>query len=90
MSLRGSSMFHQDSLEYYRHRAYRLEEPEALYITAAAAYLKSQGDPNMDTLETVSIEVADSMLMDAAAQNYKPAIDAIHCLHENGCWHHEY
>ena len=86
----SSSVFcDPDSLLYYAERAYMDEDPRALFITGAAAYLKWQGDlPDSLGLTTVSRDEADIMLLRAADLGNPDARQLILCLHKNNCWHH--
>lgn len=85
-----ASLFHNhDSLIYYAERAYMDEDPRGLFVTGAAAYLKWQGElPDSLGLTTVSRDEADIMLLRAADLGSEDAKNLIHCLHENGAWHH--
>lgn len=65
------------------------EDPRGLFVTGAAAYLKWQGElPDSLGLTTVSRDEADIMLLRAAELGSEDAKTLIHCLHENGAWHH--
>lgn len=81
--------FNRDSVNYYAERAFKLDDPKGQFVVGACYYLRLQGQLP-DSIYTVSREVADSMLIYSAAQNYQPAIDLIHCLHNHGSWGHEY
>ena len=86
----SSAVFHNpDSLLYYAERAYKDEDPRGLFVTGAAAYLKWQ-DPESfpENCTTVSRDEADIMLLRAAELGNEDAKNLIHCLHENGAWHH--
>ena len=85
-----ASIFHNpDSLCYYAALAYKDEDPRGLFVTGAAAYLKWQ-DPESfpENCTTVSRDEADIMLLRAAELGNEDAKNLIHCLHENGAWHH--
>ena len=87
-ALHASVVYNADSLEHYMELAYLHEDPKAMYIIAGAAYLKCQGDPHFDTLYTVPLEEARTMLWGAAhVHHYQPAIDAIQCLIDHGAWY---
>ena len=84
----ASIFYNADSLSEYTRRAYLVEDDTlALFVTAAAYYLRCQGDLP-DTLTTVSRDDAEIMLLRSAQLGYQPAIQLIHCLHNNGCWNH--
>ena len=85
-----ASLFHnRDSVNYYAERAYKLDDPQGQFVVGACYYLREQGDLP-DDIYTVSHNEADSMLIFSAAQGFEPAINLIHCLHENGAWRWEY
>jgi len=85
-----ASLFHnRDSVNYYAERAYKLDDPQGQFVVGACYYLRKQGDLP-DDIYVVSHNEADSMLIFSAAQGYEPAINLIHCLHENGAWRWEY
>lgn len=84
----ASVVYNADSLSVYARRAYLVEDDTvALFITASAYYLRCQGDLP-DTLTTVSRDDAEIMLLRSAQLGYQPAIQAVHCLRDNGCWTH--
>ena len=66
------------------------EDPKALFITGAAAYLRRQDPQPFDSLglTTVSRDEADIMLLRAAELGNADALALIHCLDANGSWHH--
>ncbi len=85
-----ASLFHnRDSVNYYAERAYKLDDPQGQFVVGACYYLRKQGDLP-DDIYVVSHNEADSMLIFSAAQGFEPAINLIHCLHENGAWRWEY
>ena len=85
-----ASLFHnRDSVNFYAERAYKLDDPMGQFVVGACYYLREQGDLP-DDIYTVSHNEADSMLIFSAAQGFEPAINLIHCLHENGEWRWEY
>ena len=86
----SSSVFcDPDSLLYYAALAYKDEDPRALFVTGAAAYLKWQ-DPAAfpASCTTVSRDEADIMLLRAAELGNDDARQLILCLYKNGAWHH--
>ena len=85
----ASLFFNRDSVLYYAERAYRLDDPKGQFVVGACYYLRAQGDLP-DYIYAVSHDEADSMLIFSAAQNYQPAINLIHCLHNHDCWRWEY
>ena len=85
-----ASLFHnRDSVNFYAERAYKLDDPMGQFVVGACYYLREQGDLP-DDIYTVSHNEADSMLIFSASQGFEPAINLIHCLHENGEWRWEY
>ena len=86
----SSSVFcDPDSLLYYAERAYMDEDPRALFVTGAAAYLKWQDPASFPaSCTTVSRDEADIMLLRAAELGDPDARQLILCLHKNNCWHH--
>ena len=85
---RKSLFYNGDSLRYYAALAYKDDDPDALYITAAASILSGQ-DPNFpDSIYTVPIDEAEIMLLHAAELGQKDAITLIGCLNDAGYWHH--
>ena len=89
VEIRLSLFNHRDSVMYWAQRAYEQNDPKGQFVVGACYYIRMDGHLP-DEITTVSRAEADTMLMLSAAQNYQPAIDLIHCLHQNGCWHHEY
>ena len=84
------ALFHNpDSLLFYARHAYLdtvPENPQALYITGAAAFLRAQ-DPNFpDSCTTVPLDEARIMLLRAAELGHEDAQHLILCLQEGGCW----
>ncbi len=90
VEIRKSLFFNRDSVLYYAERAYKYDDPQGCFVVGACYYLREQDPEFPETIYVVSHEDADTFLMISAAQNYQPAIDLIHCLHDNGCWRHEY
>ena len=85
----SKSLFHNpDSLLYYAERAYLHDDPEGLYVTGVAAYLRAQDPFFPDSCTTVSLDEADIMLLHAAELGHKDAAQLIHCLDSHGQWHH--
>ena len=83
------SLFHNpDSLLFWAERAYMHDDPQGLYITGAAAFLRIQDPDFPDSCTTVPIEEARIMLLRAAELNEPNAKQLIHCLQSEGCWHH--
>ena len=89
VEIRLSLFNHRDSVMYWAQRAYEQNDPKGQFVVGACYYIRMDGHLP-DEITTVSRAEADTMLMLSASQNYQPAIDLIHCLHQNGCWHHEY
>ena len=77
----SKSLFHNpDSLLYYAALAYKDDDPQGLYVTGAAAFLREQ-DPNFpDSCTTVSLDVARIMLTRAAELGHEDARTLILCL----------
>lgn len=85
-----ASIFHnRDSVNYYAELAYKQDDPKGQFVVGACYYLREQGDLP-DDIYVVSHNEADSMLIFSADQGYEPAINLIHCLHENDAWRWEY
>ena len=82
---RRAAYFDADSLQYYADRCCRLDDAEALFLTASAAYLKSSG-ALPDSLPTVSLPVADFYCACAAAQGHKGAQQAMRHARAEGTW----
>ena len=87
VEVRSSVFYNQDSLNFYAERAYLYDDPQGLFVTAAAAYLKRQGDLP-DSLTTIPNDEADIMLLRAAELGNEDALRLIRCLDENGSWKH--
>ena len=83
------SLYHNpDSLAYYAALAYKDEDPQGLFVTGVAAWLRRLDEHFPDSVTTVSFEEADIMLLRAAQLGHQDAIRAIHCLDSAGLWHH--
>jgi len=81
------SLFHNpDSLLYWAERAYMHDDPQGLYITGAAAFLRIQDSDFPDSCTTVPVEEARIMLKRAAELGNEDAKQLIHCLQSEGCW----
>ena len=89
VAVSSAVFYNPDSLLYYAERAYMDEDPRALFVTGAAAYLKWQ-DPAAfpASCTTVSRDEADIMLLRAAELGNPDARQLILCLHKNGVWKH--
>ena len=74
-------------MEYAR-LAYIYEDPIALCITGAAAYLHAGDSAALDSLSVVPLDEADIMLLRAAQLGSDDAIRFIRYLDEAGLWHH--
>jgi len=81
-----SLFYNPDSLLYWAQRAYMHDDPQGLYITGAAAFLRIQDPDFPDSCTTVPIEEARIMLLRAAELNEPNAKQLIHCLRSEGCW----
>ena len=85
----SKSLFHNpDSLLYWAERAYMHDDPQGLYITGAAAFLRIQDSDFPDSIYTVPVDEAEIMLLRSAELGYPDALTLIHCLDAEGCWHH--
>ena len=83
----SKSLYHNpDSLLFWAKRAYMHDDPQGLYITGAAAFLRIQDPDFPDSCTTVPIEEARIMLLRAAELNEPNAKQLIHCLQSEGCW----
>ena len=81
------SLFHNpDSLLFWAERAYMHDDPQGLYITGAAAFLRIQDSDFPDSCTTVPVEEARIMLKRAAELGSEDARQLIHCLRSEGCW----
>ena len=84
------SLFHNpDSLLYYAALAYKDDDPDGLYVTGAAAYLRAQDPAFPDSCTTVPLSEASIMLKRAAELGQPDAQTLIHCLQESNCWEEE-
>ena len=79
--------FNRDSLMHYAKLAYLEEDPHALFVTGAAAYMSRYADLP-DTLPTVSLDEGAIMLLRAAELGERDAVSLIHCLEAEHCWGH--
>ena len=79
--------FNADSLLYYAELAYLHEDPQGLYVTGAACYMKLDG-LLPDSLTTVRRDEADIMLLRAAQLGHADALQLIRCLDGQGMWRH--
>ena len=79
--------FNGDSLRYYAQKAYHEEDPHALFVTGAAAYMSRYADLP-DTLPTVSLDEGAIMLLRAAELGERDAVTLIFCLEAEHCWGH--
>ena len=79
--------FNGDSLRHYAQKAYLEEDPHALFVTGAAAYMSRYANLP-DTLPTVSLDEGTIMLLRAAQLGDKDAVTLIHCLDAEGVWGH--
>lgn len=77
--------FNGDSLRYYAQKAYLEEDPHALFVTGAAAYMSRYADLP-DTLPTVSLDEGAIMLLRAAELGERDAVTLIHCLDAENAW----
>jgi len=89
VEVRASLFYHPDSLLEYARRAYLEDDPQGLFVTGAAAYLREQDPHFPDICHTVSLDEADIMLIRAAQLGHPDAIQFIRCLDANGCWSHD-
>ena len=85
----ASLYFSRDSVNMYAERAYKTDDPKGCFVVAACYYLNEQG-ALPDYIYTVPRAEADEFLMISAAQDYQPAIDLIHCLHDQDNWPYEF
>ena len=83
----SKSLFHNpDSLLFWAERAYVHEDPQGLFITGAAAYLRAQDPDFPDSCTTVPLWEAGIMLLRAAELGNADAQNLIHCMQESGVW----
>ena len=85
----SKSLFHNpDSLLYYAALAYKDDDPQGLYVTGAAAFLRANDPAFPDSCTTVPLDEARIMLTRAADLGHEDAITLIHCLQSEGVWDH--
>ena len=77
--------FNGDSLRHYAKKAYLEEDPHALFVTGAAAYMSRYANLP-DTLPTVSLDEGAIMLLRAAELGDQDAVSLIHCLDAENAW----
>ena len=81
-AIHGSVLKSVDSMEYYSAKAAE-GDARAQYIMAASYYCNAEVQPLPVGIKRVRSQVeADSLLQEAAAQGYKPAIKTIECFRE--------
>ena len=84
----NSLYYNPDSLLHYAELAYLHDDPQGLYITGSAAYLRTQ-DPNFpDSCTTVPLDEADIMLLRSAELGCDDACRMIHSLELMDLWNH--
>ena len=88
VNISKSLFYNGDSLRYYAALAYKDEDPKALFVTAAASIISGQDPDFPDSIYTVQIDEAEIMLLRSAELGYEDALNLIHCLDAQGCWHH--
>ena len=86
LQVRKSLYHNPDSLLYYAELAYRHDDPQGLFITGSAAYLRAQDPFFPDSCTTVPLDEANIMLLRAADLGHAPAQQLIHCLQSSGAW----
>jgi hypothetical protein len=81
-AIRGSVLKNVDSMEYYSELAMQ-GDARAQYIMAGSYYCTAEVQPLPVGIKRVRTQAeADSLLEEAAAQGYKPAIKTIECFRE--------
>ena len=81
-AIRGSVLKNLDSMEYYSALAEQ-GDARAQYIMAGSYYCTAEVQPLPVGIKRIRTrEEADSLLKEAAAQGYKPAIKTIECFKE--------
>lgn len=88
VEVRRTLFYNGDSLLHYARLAYQDEDPEGLYVTGAAAFLRREVSDFPDSCTTVSLDEAAVMLQRAAQLGHADANQLIHCLNANGVWKH--
>ena len=79
------SLFHNgDSLAFYARKAYMEDDPQGLYVTGAAAFLRLALHDMPDSCTTVPPDEAEIMLKRAAALGHKDAHRLLQCLAAQG------
>lgn len=87
VSISKSLIYNGDSLRYYAALAYKDEDPKGLYVTAAASIISGLDPDFPDSIYTVQIDEAETMLLRSAELGYEDALTLIHCLDAQGYWH---
>ena len=83
----SKSLFHNpDSLLYYAALAYKDDDPQGLYVTGAAAFLRANDPAFPDSCTTVPLDEARIMLTRAADLGHEDAQTLILCLQSEGVW----
>ena len=86
VDVRASVVYNPDSLLHYARLAYLEDDPQGLFITGAAAYLRAQDPDFPDSCTTVPLWEASIMLKHASDLGHSDAARLIRCLQEGGCW----
>ena len=89
VDVRASVVYNPDSLLHYARLAYLEDDPQGLFITGAAAYLRAQDPDFPDSCTTVPLWEASIMLKHAADLGHSDADRLIRCLQQSGCWEEE-
>ena len=83
------ALYHNpDSLAHYAELAYLHEDPQGLYVTGAAAFLRDSDPDFPDSCTTVSLDEAAILLLRAAELGHEDALTLIRCLDANDRWGH--
>lgn len=83
------ALYHNpDSLAHYAELAYLHEDPQGLYVTGAAAFLRDNDPDFPDSCTTVSLDEAAILLLRAAELGHEDALTLIRCLDANDRWGH--
>ena len=86
LSVKKSLYHNPDSLLEYARRAYLEDNPQGLFVTGAAAFLRIQDPDFPDSCTTVPVEEARIMLLRAAELGSEDAQKLINCLQSEDCW----
>ena len=70
---------------YYYEQGMLHNDPKGLFVLGVCAHLRQNGTLP-DEIYAPSLEEGNDYLLLSANLGYPDAIQAIYCLHNNGCW----